>query len=78
MFDCITSLHHSGHQPRYIGQDRIEQDEVRRHGHAYPPLPWRFVSGALLSPTAAGGSGSGGGLGGRGFGFGSWAIASSP
>jgi hypothetical protein len=24
-------LHHGRHQPRYIGQGRIEPDEIRRH-----------------------------------------------
>ena len=34
--DCITGLHHGGHQPRYIGEGRIEQDEIR--GHSIHPL----------------------------------------
>src|SRR5215467_15597882 len=29
--DCTTSLHHSGNQPRDVGQGCIEQGEIRRH-----------------------------------------------
>jgi hypothetical protein len=29
--DCVTRLHHGGHQPRDVGQGCIEQDEIRRH-----------------------------------------------
>jgi hypothetical protein len=33
-FDCIASLHHGGHQPRDVGQGRIEQNEIRRPIHS--------------------------------------------
>ena len=34
MLDCITSLHHGGHQARYLGVAHFEQGEIRSHrGH---------------------------------------------
>src|SRR5262249_47522055 len=41
--DCITGLHHGRHQPRYIEQGRIEQDEIRWHDRFWALLiAWFF------------------------------------
>jgi hypothetical protein len=46
--DCIMRLHHGRHQPRDIGQGRIEQDEIRRHFFYRPQSSSasRFTAGA--------------------------------
>ena len=43
--DCITRLHHSGHQGRYLGMARVEQGEVRSIANSQSSL-------AVASSTA--------------------------
>src|SRR5262249_40019133 len=53
--DCVTRLHHGGHEPRDIGQGHIEQDKIRRHDSVFLVLllSWFFNAQIAYEPLEA-------------------------
>jgi hypothetical protein len=52
--DCVTRLHHGDQKPRDVGQGRIEQEEIRRHGSTvvvFSPLVMSLLEAVAMRPV---------------------------